>query len=86
MNTVVLSLDACLCIVFRTSFSCVSYFDAPDMNYRTFSLLSFISEWREGFWKLTRGRWEVTRVVTKRELGKPAQRLMEQTEKLPQVN
>ena len=47
-----------------------------------FSLLYSISEWREGFWKLTRGRWEVTRVVTKEELGKPVERLREQMEKL----
>ena len=41
----------------------------------TFTLLSFVSECR-------RGRWQVTRVVTKGELGKPVERLREQMEKL----
>ena len=47
-----------------------------------FSLLSFISERREGFWKLRRDRWQVTRVVMERELGRPVERLREQLEKL----
>ena len=31
---------------------------------------------------MTRSRWEVTRVVTKGELGRPVERLWEQMEKL----
>ena len=41
----------------------------------TFLFLSLLSECR-------RGRWQVTRVVTKGELGRPVERLREQMEKL----
>ena len=47
-----------------------------------FSFRYSISERREGFWKLTRNRWQVIRVVTKGELGRPVERLWEQMKKL----
>ena len=48
----------------------------------TLSLFSSISELRGSIWKVTKGRWKVTRVVTKGELGRPVERLREQMGKL----
>ena len=52
-------------------------------NVEFFSILaSLLSEWHGSIWKLTRSRWEVTKVVRKRELGRPVERLREQMERL----
>ena len=48
--------------------------NSPSSSH-TFPLLSFLSECRGA-------RWQVTRVVTKGELGRPVERLRDQMEKL----